>query len=147
MDPSIINDTSCYCPVVRGIHWSTVDSHYKGKIMRTFDVSLLSAWKNFLTNTRLAGNLRCHKSVPWHLYEIVLDISLTYEDLNKIIFAEDLSKCMSFIGTSRFFVCFGSCFFAFVLCFRWYKYDMIFNLCLDVLATFNVQWYLLGMSN
>ena len=43
-----------YCPFVRGIHRSPVDTPHKGTVARTFDVSLLSVWTNCWTNTRLS---------------------------------------------------------------------------------------------
>ena len=38
----------------------TVDSHHKGTVTRTFDISLLAIWTNCWTNVRLAGNSRRH---------------------------------------------------------------------------------------
>ena len=49
-----------YCPFVREIHRSLVDSPHKWTLTRTFEVSLLSVWPNCWTNTRLTGNSRRH---------------------------------------------------------------------------------------
>ena len=47
-----------FCPFVRGIHRTPVNSPHKGTVMRTFDLSLLLVWTNCWTITRLIGNSR-----------------------------------------------------------------------------------------
>ena len=50
----------CYCPFVRGIHRSPVDSPHKGQWRGTFMFSLICIWTNDWTNNRDAGDLRHH---------------------------------------------------------------------------------------
>ena len=45
---------------VRGIHRWPVDDPHIRTVTRTFEVPLLSVWKNCWTNTRLTGNSRRH---------------------------------------------------------------------------------------
>ena len=54
------NHFPLYCPFVRGVHRSRVESPHKGPITRTFDVPLLLVSTNGLTNTQIAGNSRRH---------------------------------------------------------------------------------------
>ena len=49
-----------YCPFVRGIHRSPVNSPHKATITQAFDVPLLLVWTICWTNTWLIGNSRRH---------------------------------------------------------------------------------------
>ena len=51
-----------YCPFVRGIHWSPVNSPHKGQWRGALMFSLISAWINGLVNAREAGDLKCHRA-------------------------------------------------------------------------------------
>ena len=50
----------CYWPFVWGIHWSLVDSPYKGQWSRALMFSLVCAWINGWVNSHEAGDLRRH---------------------------------------------------------------------------------------
>ena len=47
---------------VSGIHWSPVDSPYKGQWRRVLMFSLICAGTNGWANNRDAGDLRCHRA-------------------------------------------------------------------------------------
>ena len=49
-----------YCPFVRGIHRSTVNSPHKGQWRGALMFSLIYAWISDWVNNREAGDLRCH---------------------------------------------------------------------------------------
>ena len=49
-----------YCPLVGGIHPSTVDSLHKRTVIRTLDVSVLLVWTKCWTNSLLTGDSRRH---------------------------------------------------------------------------------------
>ena len=51
---------SCYWPFLGGIHWSLVNSPYKGQWHGALMFSLICAWINGWVNNREAGDLRCH---------------------------------------------------------------------------------------
>ena len=64
---------SRYCPFVRGIHQSLVDSPHKGQWCRTLIYSLICAWTNGWANNRDADGLRRHRA---HYDVTVMDIML-----------------------------------------------------------------------
>ena len=49
-----------YRPIVRGIHWSPVNSPHKGQWRRALMFSLICAWINGWVNNREADGLRRH---------------------------------------------------------------------------------------
>ena len=49
-----------YRPIVRGIHWSPVNSPHKGQWCGALVFSLISAWINGWVNIREAGDFRRH---------------------------------------------------------------------------------------
>ena len=51
-----------YLPFVGGIHWSPVNSPYKGQWRGALMFSLIWAWTNGLVNNRDAGDLRRHRA-------------------------------------------------------------------------------------
>ena len=51
-----------YCPFVRGIHQSLVDSLHKGQWHGALMFSLISTWTNAWANNRDAGDLRCNSA-------------------------------------------------------------------------------------
>ena len=56
---------SRYCPFVRGIRWSPVNSPYKGQWRGALIFSLICACINGLVNNREAGDLRRHHAQLW----------------------------------------------------------------------------------
>ena len=52
----------CFCPFVRGIHRSPVNSPHKGQWRGTLMVSLICARINYWVNNREAGDLRRHRA-------------------------------------------------------------------------------------
>ena len=54
---SIIRDLAL-CDLVRGIHWSPVNSPHKGQWHRALMFSLICAWRNGWVKNREAGDLR-----------------------------------------------------------------------------------------
>ena len=52
---------SRYWPFVRGIHWSPLNSPYKGKWRGALMFSLICGWINDWANNREAGDLRRHR--------------------------------------------------------------------------------------
>ena len=59
---------SCYCPLVRGIHRSPVNSLHKGQWREALRISLICAGTNSWVNNHEAGDLRCY---PAH-YDVTL---------------------------------------------------------------------------
>ena len=67
-----------YCPFVRGIHRSPVNSPHKGQWRGALMFSLICAWINGWINNREAGDLRRHRShydvtvvnLPWNAQDI-----------------------------------------------------------------------------
>ena len=51
-----------YCPFVRGIHRSLVNSPHKGQWRRALMFSLICVWINGWVNNREAGDLRRHRA-------------------------------------------------------------------------------------
>ena len=51
-----------YWPFVRGIHWSPVNSPYKGQWRGALVFSLICPWINGLVNNREAGALRHYRA-------------------------------------------------------------------------------------
>ena len=51
-----------YLPFVRGIHWSSVNSFYKGQWRGVLMFSLICAWIKIWMNNSVAGDLRCHRA-------------------------------------------------------------------------------------
>ena len=49
-----------YWPIVRGIHWSPMNSPHKGEWCRALMFSLICVWINGWVNNREAGDLRRH---------------------------------------------------------------------------------------
>ena len=64
-----------YCPFVRGIHRSPVNSLHKGQWRRTLMFSLICAWTNGWANHRNAGDLWRHR-VPYDV-TIMYSVRLT----------------------------------------------------------------------
>ena len=61
-----------YCPFVRGIHRSPVNSPHEGQWRRALMFSLICTWINGWINNREAGDLRRHRAhydatvmIPW----------------------------------------------------------------------------------
>ena len=59
---------SRHWPLVRGIHWSSVNSTYKGQWCWTLMVFLISASINTWVNNCEAGDLRRH----WNHYDVIV---------------------------------------------------------------------------
>ena len=57
-----------YCPFVRGINRSSVNSPHQGQSRGALMFSLICAWINGWVNNRDAGDLRCHRA---H-YEVIV---------------------------------------------------------------------------
>ena len=53
---------SCYWPLVRGIHWSPVNSPHKGQWHGDLMFSLIGAWINAWVNNREAAEFRRHQT-------------------------------------------------------------------------------------
>ena len=64
-----------YCPFVRGIHRSLVNSPHKGQWCEGLMFSLICAWINGWVNTREAGDLRHHRA---HFDVTVMILCLLY---------------------------------------------------------------------
>ena len=60
----------CYCPFVRGIHRSRVNSPHKSQWRGALTFSLICAWINGWVNNREAGDLRRHRA----LYDVIVMI-------------------------------------------------------------------------
>ena len=52
----------CYWPLVRGIHWSPVNSPHKGQWHGDLMFSLIGAWINAWVNNREAADFRRHRT-------------------------------------------------------------------------------------
>ena len=63
-----------YCPFVRGIHRSPVNSPHKGQGCGDLMVSFICAWINAWVNNRNAGDLRLHRA---HYDVIVMRLGWT----------------------------------------------------------------------
>ena len=51
-----------YCPFVRGIHWSPVNSPHKGQLRGPLMFSLICVWRNGCVNNGEAGDKRRHRA-------------------------------------------------------------------------------------
>ena len=73
-----------YCPFVRGIHRSPVNSPHKGQWRGALIFSLICDWINRWVNNREAGDLRCHRT---HYGVLVMkDLWTTCWDLLKLYY-------------------------------------------------------------
>ena len=64
-----------YCPLLRGIHQSPVDSLHKGTVIRTLGVSVLFVWTTCWTNSRLTGDSRRHDGHRCNIWVRVYSIT------------------------------------------------------------------------
>ena len=71
-----------YCPFVRGIHRSPVNSPHKGQWRRALMFSLICVWINGWVNNREAGDLRRHRGhydvnvMTWRVCTVATDGTL-----------------------------------------------------------------------
>ena len=78
-----------YCPFVRRIHRSPVNSSHKGQWRGALMFSLICAWRNGWVNDREAGNLRRH-----HAH---YGITVMCHHANFVVAGENLRLCLCHI--------------------------------------------------
>ena len=96
-----------YCPFVRGIHWSPVNSPHEGQWRGALMFSLICAWTHGWVNNRKAGDLRFYRA----LYDVTVMISNVLPSLL-------LSSCRSYFNFK-------------MMLFHYDKYNSIWNISVD----------------
>ena len=74
----------CYCPFVRGIHRSPVDSPHKDQWRGALILSLICAWTNSWANNRNADDLRPHSAHYGVTLMLIVKISKLFWHLHKM---------------------------------------------------------------
>ena len=88
-----------YCPFVRGIHRSSVNSPHKGQWCGALMFSLISVWIKVSVSNREAGDLRCHHT---H-YDVIV---MLYYDCIKMLHSifGHLPQCLLLLYYCKFLV-------------------------------------------
>ena len=106
----------CYCPFVRGIHRSPVDSPHKDQWRGALILSLICAWTNSWANNRNADDLRPHSAhygvtlmlivkiskLFWHLHKMKVSFKMHFSVRLYIIVAKGMTLPILQMVTSEF---------------------------------------------